>query len=115
MALTDIQIKALKPRAKPYKVTDRDALYIDVLTSGTKTWRFQYWLNGKREKVTLGTYPAIGLADARRLRDVHARIASQLASVRACDHPPACRTTISLPSLALHGVALQFDRVHTQA
>ena len=28
--LNDLKIKSLKPRAKPYKVTDRDGLYITV-------------------------------------------------------------------------------------
>ena len=38
---------------------------LEVLPSGTKTWRFKYHLNGKREKVTIGAYPAFGIQDAR--------------------------------------------------
>ncbi|HZW11912.1 MAG TPA: integrase arm-type DNA-binding domain-containing protein [Noviherbaspirillum sp.] len=69
MALNHTQLKALKPKDKPYKVTDRDGLYVEVLPSGVMTWRFQYYLHGKREKVTFGRYPDIGLADARKMRD----------------------------------------------
>lgn len=35
------------------------------LPSGTKTWRFKYHLNGKREKVTIGAYPAYTIKQAR--------------------------------------------------
>ncbi len=69
MALNHSQLRVLKPKDKPYKATDRDGLYLDVLPSGVMTWRFQYRLNAKREKVTLGRYPDIGLADARKMRD----------------------------------------------
>lgn len=69
MALNHTQLRALKPKEKPYKVTDRDGLYLDVLPSGVMTWRFQYYLHAKREKVTFGRYPEIGLADARKMRD----------------------------------------------
>ena len=33
--------------------------------SGSKTWRFKYHLNGKREKVTIGAYPAFTIKQAR--------------------------------------------------
>lgn len=69
MSLHHTQLRALRPKDKPYKVTDRDGLYVDVLPSGVMTWRFQYYLHGKREKVTIGRYPDIGLADARKMRD----------------------------------------------
>ncbi len=36
MSLTDIKIKSLKPKEKPYKVFDGDGLYIYVTTKGIK-------------------------------------------------------------------------------
>ena len=69
MSLNSAQLRALKPKDKPFKLTDRDGLYVEVLPSGSMSWRYQYNFNGKREKLTLGRYPALGLADARRLRD----------------------------------------------
>ena len=39
-------------------LADRGGLLLKVLPSGAKTWRFKYHLNGKREKVTIGAYPA---------------------------------------------------------
>lgn len=40
MALSDVRLRALKPRDKAYKVPDADGLYIEVRTSGAKLWRF---------------------------------------------------------------------------
>jgi hypothetical protein len=69
MALNHSQLRALKPKEKSYKATDRDGLYLDVLRSEVMTWRFQNYLHAKREKVTFGRYPDLGLADAQRMRD----------------------------------------------
>ena len=63
--LTDKKIQALKPQSKPYPATDGAGLFIEVLVSGSKVWRFAYILNAKRGKVTIGTYPAIGIKAAR--------------------------------------------------
>jgi hypothetical protein len=60
MALSDTRIRALKPkRAQRYEVADERGLFIEVQPSGAKVWRFRYRLNGKREKVTIGPYPAM--------------------------------------------------------
>lgn len=65
--LTDAELRRLKPRAKPYKVTDRDGLYVFVSVKGTITFRYDYRLNGRRESVTIGQYgpSALSLAEAR--------------------------------------------------
>jgi hypothetical protein len=47
-----------KPKDKRYDLTDGGGLVLEVMPSGSKTWRFKYHLNGKREKVTIGAYPA---------------------------------------------------------
>lgn len=41
---------------------------LEVMASGSTFWRLEYHLNGKREKVTLGAYPAFTI---RRARDRH--------------------------------------------
>lgn len=69
MALTDTKLRNMKPKAKPYQAADGGGLFIHVLPGGKKTWRMQYRLHGKHEKVTLGEYPHVTLLDARRLRE----------------------------------------------
>ena len=79
MALTDIAIKNLKPRERLYKASDRDGLYVSVMPSGLKSFRFDYRFDGRRKTLTVGRYGAegISLSEAReklttirrRLRD----------------------------------------------
>jgi integrase len=65
MSLSDSTLKALKPRSKPYEVADKEGMFAEVLTSGAIVFRYRYRLFGKREKVTLGSYPAMTLKQAR--------------------------------------------------
>lgn len=37
--LTDVALKALKPKEKPYKVADRDGMYVLVNCGGAITFR----------------------------------------------------------------------------
>lgn len=65
MALTDTQLKHAKPKAKPYELPDGGGLIAEVMPSGTIAWRYRYRLEGRREKVSIGKYPATSLALAR--------------------------------------------------
>jgi integrase len=77
MALTDTGIKALKPRAGRYIVSDGRGLSLDILPSGKMSWLYRYSFDGKREKATLGGYPDLTLRKAREKRD---ELAAQVAS-----------------------------------
>lgn len=63
--LTDTAIKKLKAEEKPYKVSDRDGLYLYVSKTGMKSFRYDYSYNGRRETFTIGQYGLISLAQAR--------------------------------------------------
>ena len=65
--LTDTKLKNLKPQDKLYKVSDRDGLYVAVLTSGSVSFRYDYRINGRRETLVIGQYgrDGISLAEAR--------------------------------------------------
>lgn len=67
--LTNKKIDGAKPKAKPYKLSDAHGLYIEVLPSSSKSWRYLYKLNGKHKTKTYGKYPDIGVADARVLHN----------------------------------------------
>jgi integrase len=69
MALTDTAIRNAKPRAKPYKMGDALGLFLLVQPSGGKLWRLKYRIDGREKKHGLGTYPDVGLGEARRRRD----------------------------------------------
>ncbi|WP_157218728.1 tyrosine-type recombinase/integrase [Flavisphingomonas formosensis] len=66
---SDSTFRTAKPRDKPYKIADEKGLYLYVLPSGTKSWRFKYRVGGTEKKLTFGQYPEVGLAEARSKRD----------------------------------------------
>ena len=63
--LTDAALKALKPKEKLYKITDRDGMYVLVTPNGSLSFRLDYRLNGRRETVVFGKYGPTGLSLAR--------------------------------------------------
>lgn len=69
MALTDIALRALKPKPRAYQVADGRGLVIEVMPGGAKVWRFRYRKNGKPQKVTIGHYPDYTLNKARLRRE----------------------------------------------
>lgn len=68
MPLTDVAIRAAKPRAKPYKMTDEKGLYLLVKPGGGKLWQFKYRMGKKERNLSIGPYPDITLAIARERR-----------------------------------------------
>jgi len=60
--LTDVALKTLKWKEKPYKITDRDGLYVHVSPGGTLSFRLDYRLNGRRETVNFGKYGRDGVS-----------------------------------------------------
>jgi integrase len=76
--LTESQIRALEPRATRYCVADGNGLVIEVMTTGTKVWRFRYTLNGERQPLaTIGDYRMISLRVARAKAQKYAEMVAQ--------------------------------------
>lgn len=67
--LTDAQIRKIKPLEKKKRYTDEKGLYLEVTPAGGKFWRLKYRFNGRESTLTIGSYPEISLAQARRSRD----------------------------------------------
>lgn len=63
--LTDRAVRSAKPKEKAYKLSDGGGLYLYLTKSGVKSWRYDYSFAGKRQTLTFGVYPIVGLADAR--------------------------------------------------
>ena len=68
MPLSDTAIRKAKPAEKPYKLADGGGLYLEVAPSGGKWWRWKYRrpVTGKENRLSFGTYPDTGLAEARK-------------------------------------------------
>ena len=74
MALTAVAINKAKGRAKPYKLTDGDGLFLYVTPNGGRYWRMNYRHLGKQKTLAFGVYPDTGLADAREQRDAARKV-----------------------------------------
>lgn len=64
--LSDVEIKRAKPKDKQYKLYDGGGLILVVRTTGKKVFKLRYKLNGKDTEKTLGEYPIMSLANARK-------------------------------------------------
>lgn len=66
--LTDVQIRNLVRAGGPVAgVSDGDGLTFTLSAGGTAAWVLRYRHGGRRKEITLGRYPDVGLADARKV------------------------------------------------
>jgi integrase len=74
MSITNSTCKDAKPRGKPYKLVDRDNLYLLVAVAGSKTWKWGYRLpdpvsgKSRQHEATLGQFPDVDVYEARKRR-----------------------------------------------
>jgi len=69
MPLSDLQIRKVKPKDKPFRLGDGLGLHLMVKPNGSKLWQFRFRYMGKEKLLSLGQYPIVTLADARKKRD----------------------------------------------
>lgn len=67
--LTDRQIINVRPTGKVVRLQDGRGLYLEITVAGSKVWRFRYQLKGRENRLSIGPYPEISLAEARAERD----------------------------------------------
>lgn len=54
-----------RPTTKPYKLADGGGLYLEVMPTGGKLWRWKYRYAGKEKRLALGSYPDVTLLEVR--------------------------------------------------
>lgn len=83
MRFTDRGVAALKPRPGRYEVWEdgRTGFGLRVAPSGRKSWVWLYRHRGRPRRISFGTYPELGLADA------HLRLAEARKILEAGDDP----------------------------
>jgi integrase len=69
MKLNDMAVRKAKPEAKSYKMADGGGMYLEVMPTGSKYWRFKYRFGGKEKRLAFGVYPDVTLSLARSRRD----------------------------------------------
>ena len=79
MPISDIQVRNLKPRDKAYKVSDFESLFVLVKANGSKLWQMKYRLFGKERLLSIGVYPDVSLAQARKAKEeARAKVAASI-------------------------------------
>ncbi|MBL7233755.1 Arm DNA-binding domain-containing protein [Komagataeibacter oboediens] len=64
------QIRSDKLKAKAYRRTDTDGLFVYVMPSGRKIRRLRYKFQKRTKTLTLDNYPSVTLPDARREQEM---------------------------------------------
>ena len=107
--LTEIQIAKLPNPAKRRELADGKVtgLYFVVQPSGARSWAVRYRADGKPAKHTLGPYPVIGLAEARR------RAREELGKIAGGEDPASTKRTAREAARA--AAAAESDRVSAVA
>lgn len=54
---------------KPQRLRDGDGMFLEARPNGVGWWRLRYWSGGKEGMISLGVYPEVKLAEARKRRD----------------------------------------------
>ncbi|RBW66048.1 integrase [Vibrionales bacterium C3R12] len=77
--LSSKQIENAKPREREYVLSDGFGLQLRVMKNGTKSWRFVYQnpITRQRARLSMGTFPALTLAKARKLSTEHRELVAQ--------------------------------------
>jgi integrase len=79
MHFTKASLKRLKPRTTQYDVRGEHGLGVRVNPAGTITWTYFYDFAGKRKRMRLGTWPAMGVKEAEKAHTAaRARVARGL-------------------------------------
>lgn len=70
-------IRAAAEAGKPVVINDGGGLTFEAQPSGAGWWRLRYWVGGKANRLSAGTYPEVSLKLAREKRDtVRAQVAA---------------------------------------
>jgi integrase len=65
--LTGIQIKNWIKKGEPLAKSDGDGLTFTLSEKGTASWILRYSLAGRYKEITIGRFPEVSLADARKI------------------------------------------------
>lgn len=68
--LTNAAVKAARPRAAAYKLTDGGGLHLYIAPTGLRSFRWRCRIGGKEQLLTLGSWPEMSLDQARSARDL---------------------------------------------
>lgn len=107
MALTEIRIRSLKPKATLYRVADGKGLCLEVTPSGSKLWRYRYRHANKPTMVSFGAWPEVTLAAARELH-LEARAVLRLGVAPAAERQASKARTVAATGNTFGAIAAEW-------
>ncbi len=102
MALKELEVRYATKRAKDYKLTDGEGLYLLVRPNGSKLWRMKYRFGGKEKLLSFGAYPGVSLAEAR-LRRAKAKVVLGEGGDPGAGNKPRAQMTFEEAARKWHG------------
>lgn len=67
--LTELGIRRAKPKSSVYSLKDGKGLSFRIEPRGGKLWHFCFYWQGRQQRISLGSYPDMGLLQARQRLD----------------------------------------------
>lgn len=117
--LTASAIEGLRARPERYEITDpaSKGLQLRVEATGSKSWIFRYYWDGKRQRFVLGHWPEVTLAQARELSlSAHRSLARGIDPRRAGLSVAVASRSAALPSSpdghSIEFLASEYMRLH---
>ncbi|AHG20712.1 hypothetical protein Z042_14660 [Chania multitudinisentens RB-25] len=102
MALTEITVRQARATGKDYTLYDSHGLSLSIRAQGGKAWLFRYHWHGQQKRLSLGTYPAIGLKAARQRRDEARTLVVQGIDPRTLRQPKTSPSVLTFHTVYQH-------------
>ena len=86
--LTDRKIKSAAPTGKEFTLSDGEGLQLRVRPTGAKSWQFKFSdpVTSKIQKIALGPYPELSLANARSKTTEYRTLLAQKINPKSFEH-----------------------------
>jgi integrase len=108
-----LSVKAVAAKKKPGYHPDGDGLYLQIGSTGTKSWVFRYMLHGKAREMGLGSLKVVSLADARtRAAEQRALLHDRVDPIEARDAGRASAALSKAKSITFAKCAADFIKVN---
>lgn len=83
MPLTDTRVRRTRPTERDQFLADGQGLYLRIRPNGRRVWVLKSQRGGRTQWTTLGTYPALSLAEARQAAEQQRRTVATPATTQA--------------------------------
>jgi integrase len=112
--LTDTEVSRTKPDpSRERRLSDGEGLYLVILPTGKRYWRWDYTFRGTRKTLSFGRYPIVTLKDARAKKlDAQKELARGIDPSTARRHAKIAAAVDTFEAVAEEWIELQRAKLH---